>query len=37
MDILQLVHQHLGLIVFTIISVGLIAYLAYSLLYPERL
>ncbi len=37
MDILTLVHQHLGLIVFTLLTAGLIAYLAYSLLYPERI
>jgi K+-transporting ATPase KdpF subunit len=37
MDFLALVQQHLGLVVFTVLSVGLIAYLAYALLYPERL
>jgi K+-transporting ATPase KdpF subunit len=36
MDYVYLIHQHLGLVVFTALSVGLIVYLAYSMLHPER-
>lgn len=36
MDLLALVQAHLGLVVFTLLTLGLIAYLAYSMLHPER-
>jgi K+-transporting ATPase KdpF subunit len=36
MDLLFLVHQHLGLVVFTVLSAGLIIYLAYTMLHPDR-
>ena len=36
MELLQLLWQHLGLVAFTAISLGLIGYLAYSMLHPER-
>lgn len=36
MDLLALLHAHLGLLTFTAISIGLIAYLAYSMYRPER-
>jgi K+-transporting ATPase KdpF subunit len=36
MDILSIVHQHLGLVVFTVLSAALIVYLAYTMLRPDR-
>jgi K+-transporting ATPase KdpF subunit len=36
MDVVALLQAHLGLVTFTAISVGLIAYLAYTMLHPER-
>lgn len=36
MELVSLLWQHLGLVTFTAISLGLIAYLAYSMLHPER-
>ncbi|MHB8351154.1 MAG: potassium-transporting ATPase subunit F [Thermoplasmata archaeon] len=36
MDLLPLLQAHLGLLTFTLISIGLIFYLAYSMLHPEK-
>jgi K+-transporting ATPase KdpF subunit len=36
MEILPAVAQNLGLIALTAISVALVAYLAYSMVHPER-
>jgi F subunit of K+-transporting ATPase (Potass_KdpF) len=36
MDPLLLLHQHLGLVVFTTVAGGLIVYLVYTMLHPER-
>lgn len=31
-----MLQQHLGLLTFTLISLGLIVYLAYSMIHPEK-
>ena len=36
MGLLALVSQNLGLVVMTVISVGLTIYLAYSMVHPEE-
>ncbi|HEV2316322.1 MAG TPA: potassium-transporting ATPase subunit F [Thermoplasmata archaeon] len=36
MDLISIVQAHLGLVVFTAISAGLIAYLAYTMVHPDR-
>jgi K+-transporting ATPase KdpF subunit len=36
MDLWAQVAAHLGMITFTAISIGLIVYLAYAMLRPER-
>ncbi len=37
MDPLGWVQQNLGLVIFTLLVLGLVVYLVYDLLYPERL
>lgn len=36
MEVLSAIAQNLGLVVLTAISVGLTAYLVYSMVHPER-
>jgi len=36
MSFLDMVAQHLGLAVLTVISVVLVVYLVYSMIHPER-
>ena len=35
MDLLGMVEANLGLLIFTILGVGLILYLAYTMIHPE--
>ncbi len=35
-DMVGRILDHLGLVTFTIISIGLMVYLLYSMLHPER-
>ena len=37
MDLGDLLASHVGLLVFSVIAAGLFVYLAYAMLYPDRL
>ncbi|MCI4349008.1 MAG: potassium-transporting ATPase subunit F [Thermoplasmata archaeon] len=35
MDVLSFLLQHLGVLLFSVIAIALVAYLIYSMLHPE--